>query len=70
MDVKIKKLKVEMDLGNNGVEFGVRDNEGKYLGDLRITKAKIEWCKGKVHTGNGVIVSWKELTEWFMSKKG
>ena len=53
MKVSIKDLQVNMDLGNNGIELDVYDNEGKHLGDLVISKAKIEWCKGRTRRGNG-----------------
>ena len=67
MKVSIKDLQVNMDLGNNGIELDVYDNEGKHLGDLVISKAKIEWCKGRTRRGNGVEVSWTELIKWFES---
>lgn len=69
MKVSIKDLHVTMDLGSNGVELDVYDNKGKHLGDLRISKAKIEWCKGKTRSGNGVQVSWNELIDWFESEE-
>ena len=65
MQVSIKDLAISMDLGNKGIELEVRDTNGDHLGDLRIGKAKIEWCKGRTHAGNGVSVSWPELIEWF-----
>jgi len=65
MKVSVKDLAVTMDLGSKGVELDVYDTSDVHLGDLRIGKAKIEWCKGKTHAGNGVIVSWTELIAWF-----
>lgn len=53
-----------MDIGNNGIELDVYDNEGKHLGDLRIGKATIEWCKGRTRTGNGVKKKWPDLIAW------
>ncbi|MCP3167359.1 hypothetical protein [Myxococcus qinghaiensis] len=67
MKVSIKDLAVNMDLGNTGVTLDVYDTDGTFLGDLRIGKAKIEWCKGKTRQGNGVTVSWKDLIGWFES---
>ncbi len=45
--VSIKDLAVNMDLGNNGVTFDVYDNNGKFLGDLRLGKALLNGAKGK-----------------------
>jgi hypothetical protein len=47
MLVKIKNFQVEMDVRNKGIEFEVRDNNNKFLGDCYITKTGIEWCNGK-----------------------
>jgi len=64
MKVSVKDLQVSMELGNNGIELGV--NDGKtYLGDLRIGRGTIEWCKGKKQKGNGVQKNWSELIAWF-----
>jgi hypothetical protein len=65
MKVSVKDLAVSMDLGNNGIELDVYDNDNNHLGDLRIGKATIEWCKGKTHHGNGVQVKWQKLIDWF-----
>ncbi len=67
MKVSVKDLAVNMELGNNGIELDVYDPDGTHLGDLRIGKATIEWCHGRVHTGNGVKVKWPELIGWFES---
>ena len=69
MKVSIKDLAVSMDLGNKGIALDIYNNDNKHLGDLRIGKAKIEWCRGKVHAGNGTVVKWAELIEWFESKQ-
>lgn len=61
MNVGIKDLSVNMDLGNKGVEFDIYDSTGNHLGDLRIGKAKIEWCRGRTRRGNGVQKSWHEI---------
>ncbi len=65
MKVSVKDLAVSMDLGNNGIELDVYDNQDKHLGDLRIGKARLEWCKGKTRKGNGNQVTWKQLIDWF-----
>jgi hypothetical protein len=65
MRIKIKDLKVPMKMGSSGVTLDVYDNTGEFLGDLRIGKAKIEWCKGKTRSGNGDTKTWKELIEFF-----
>jgi hypothetical protein len=69
MKVSVKDLQVSMDLGNNGIELGVYDNKNVYLGDLRIGKGTIEWCKGKQQKGNGVQKKWPDLIAWFEDGK-
>jgi hypothetical protein len=53
-----------MELGNNGIELDVYDNQGNHLGDLRIGKATIEWCKGRTRRGNGNQTDWNTLIAW------
>lgn len=67
MQVSIKDLSVSMELGNNGIELDVYDNQGNHLGDLRIGKATIEWCQGRTRSGNGVRKRWPELIAWFQA---
>jgi len=67
MKVSIKDLSVSMELGNKGITFDVYDNN-KFLGDLRIAKGTIEWCKGKVKAGNGIHIKWPELIKFFEEK--
>jgi len=67
MKVKIKDWSVTMDILNKGMELGIWGNGGQFMGDLRIGKATIEWCKGKKQSGNGVQKSWEELIRWFES---
>ncbi len=69
MKVSVKDLAVTMELGNQGIELDVYDGSDTHLGDLRIGKATIEWCKGRTHTGNGVQVRWPELIAWFESRR-
>ena len=47
MNVSVKDLWVNMDLGNNGVEFDIYDTAGNHLGDLRIGKAESNGAKGE-----------------------
>jgi len=68
MRVGVKDFAVSMELGNNGIELDVYDNAGNHLGDLRIGKATIEWCKGRTRRGNGNQVSWEQLTRWLQSQ--
>ncbi len=65
MKVSVKDFAVTMDLGNTGITMDVYDNNGNHLGDLRVGKAKIEWCKGRTRTGNGVTKNWTDLIAWF-----
>lgn len=67
MKISIKDLQVSMDLGNNGIELDVYDNNGDRRGDLRIGKAKLTWCKGKTALKNGKTKTWDELIAWFES---
>lgn len=54
-----------MELGNNGVTFDVYDNSGTFLGDFRLGRGGVEWCKGKTRAGNGVKKTWEELIAFF-----
>ncbi len=69
MDVKIKEFNVEMEIKNSGIELEVREPSGEHLGDLIVTKTKIEWCKGRVRPGNGVSLTWKRFIELMDSQK-
>jgi hypothetical protein len=68
MKVNIDDLDVDMQLGNNGVRFAVYSNDGEYIGKLRVGKATVEWCKGKVPVGNGVKINWNDLIAFFESQ--
>lgn len=65
MKIRIKDLSINMDLGNNGVTFDVYDTKDSFLGDLRLGKGTIEWCKGRTVAGNGVKVKWSDLIGFF-----
>jgi hypothetical protein len=68
MKVSIKDLEITMELGNKGVTFDVYDNQDQFLGDLRLSRGTVEWCKGKTRAGNGVQVKWPELINFFEGK--
>jgi hypothetical protein len=59
MEVSIKRFDVEMSIKNNGIELDVSDTKGNHLGDLVITKTKVEWCKGRTAPKNGL--TWTEF---------
>jgi hypothetical protein len=65
MKVSVKNFSVTMNLGNNGIELEVYDNKDRHLGDLRIGKATIEWCKGRTQAGNGDRKNWQQLIDFF-----
>ena len=67
MDINIKQFNVDMAVKTNGIEFEVHDPAGKHRGDLILTKARLEWCEGKVQSGNGVKVSWDDFIKWMNS---
>jgi hypothetical protein len=68
MKVSVKDLAVSMELGNKEIELDVYDSNDNHLGDLRIGKATIEWCKGRTRAGNGIQVKWPDLIKWFESQ--
>lgn len=70
MKVTIKDISgVEMEVKNKGIEFEVHDNSGKHLGDLVLTKTKLEWCNRKTHKGNGVSIEWQEFIKYMMDNR-
>ena len=64
MKVSIKDLAVNMELGNKGITLDIYDNQGNFLGDLRVGKATIEWCKGKTRSNNGKKVNLEQFIQW------
>lgn len=68
MKVEIKDIGVAMEIKSKGMELSVRDTKGKHLGDLRVSKSKIEWCKGRTTAGKGKKMSWDKFIE-FMEKE-
>ena len=61
MKVKIKSFDVDMDVKNNGVEFQIHDNDGKFMGDVYVTKSGVTWCAGKTTKAKGVRVNWDKF---------
>ncbi len=61
MKIKIKKFDVDMDIKASGIEFGIRDPQGQFLGDLVLTMSKLIWCKGKTGRKNGKSLSWTKF---------
>ena len=68
MDVRIKQFSVEMEVKTKGIEFEVRENGGKFLGDCYLTKTGIEWCGGKTPQGNGKKIDWTKFIELMNSR--
>lgn len=68
MKVNIKDFAINMEVKNNGIEFEVRNNAGKQLGDCFVTKTGLTWCAGKTDKKNGVAVTWDEFIEWMKNK--
>ena len=56
-----------MEVKNKGVEFEVRDTQGKFLADCIVTKTGLTWYQGKIQPANGKRVPWNKLIEWIQS---
>jgi hypothetical protein len=69
MQVKIKSFDTgPIEILNNGIELGIRSPNGAtQLGDLIITKTRLEWCQGRTRAGNGVQKTWQEFIDWMNS---
>ena len=65
MKVAIKDIDVDIALGNNGVMFEIRDNNDKFRGKLRLGRATVEWCPGKISIGNGKKKKLEDVISWF-----
>jgi len=59
--VRIKKLAVEMEIKNKGIEIEVRNTNGDHLGDLIISKSGFTWCRGRTRRANGVRINWEQF---------
>jgi hypothetical protein len=67
MKVYVKDLAVNMELGNKGISLDVYSPDGETRrGDVRFGKGKIEWCRGKSHTGP--TVTWEQFITWMESQ--
>lgn len=64
MKVKIKKLGVDMDVKNTGVEFQVHGNDDVFKGDFYVTGANLIWCQGKTSKSNGKKIPWDVFITW------
>jgi len=64
MKVFIKKLQVDMDIKNNGIELDVSETDGGHKGDLYITKTQLIWCAGKTKRKNGKTISWDDFANY------
>jgi hypothetical protein len=59
--VSIKNFGVDMEVKNNGIELDISSTDGKHIGDLFVTKAKLIWCKGRTDRKNGKATTWDEF---------
>ncbi len=60
MIVKIKRFRVDMPIGNNGIEIDVSDLSDKHLGDLYVSRTGLIWCNGKIgrKSSNAKHITW------------
>ena len=68
MKVEVKKLDASIEIKTNGMELEVRDTKGSFLGDLIITKTKLEWCRGRTRRGNGETIDWEEFISFMENR--
>ena len=62
MKVNIKRFNVDMEVKNSGIEFEVRNPDGKkHLGDLVLTKSALVWCPGQTRPKNGYRIPWDDF---------
>jgi len=64
MNVQLKRFHNEIEVKNNGVEFGIWDTSGKHLGDIYVRRAGLVWCEGKKSPKGGKPISWKKFVAW------
>lgn len=69
MKVKIKKLGVDMELKNTGIELEIRTPKDEFLGDMVINKRNMIWCPGKTSPENGIKMSWEGIISIFANAK-
>jgi len=54
-----------IDVRTNGIEFEVRTPDGgQQLGDLILTKTRLEWCQGRTRRGHGARKTWQQFIDW------
>ena len=53
MQVQLDAKTVSLQLGNQGVDVKITDNQGRQVGTLRIGHATVEWRKGKIGPSTG-----------------
>jgi hypothetical protein len=61
MKIANKKIRHELEIKNNGIEFSVKDSKGKHLGDFYVRKSGVVWCRGQTTVDNGESISWTKL---------
>lgn len=64
MRVIVRDIDVAIELGNNGITMEVRDSAGGLVGKLRLGKATVEWCQGKVSIGKGKMVPIEDVIDY------
>jgi hypothetical protein len=64
VEVRIKKLDINMHVKQSGIEFEVRTPNGaSQVGDCYLTMTGLVWCKGKTTKPNGIKITWNELAD-------
>lgn len=69
MQVNIKEFKIDMEVKNKGIEFGVRERkDDPHAGDCIVNKKGLTWGKGKT-SKNAVSITWREFMQIMASNK-
>ena len=68
MKVAIKDFAVNMEVKYRGIEFEVKDNAGKHLGDLVVTQTGLTWCNGRTTQKKGHKLSWTDFIKMVNGK--
>ncbi len=63
MKVRADLSDAAIELGNNGVELKIADNNGRHQGTLRVGRATVEWRKGQTRPGNGKKIRLERLLD-------
>jgi len=69
MKVSIKEFNVGMEVKTKGIEFDVKDPKGTHLGDLILTKTRLEWCDKQTKAGYGKKVTWEDFIKYMNDDK-